>query len=376
MFSFSMISLTDAIDYEMFDLAQYDTHLRGFYGITYHDGFVYLTPDHNGAPFGKFVRYDVKESFSDIDSWDIFDSSVLYKNAGYLGGGTDGKFLYFSSYNQNIILRYDTMKDFQDVASWDTYRTEAKFWGENSFDGRFVYFLPLHHTLLTRYDTNEDFSNKQNWQVCDLSTITDSNDFMGSSFDGRFLYIPSPTGKFILRYDTQKQFCNSTSWEKFNAMTITAKKGYFDAKFDGRFVYFSPYRNDGLAHGNVLRYDTTQDFNKSDSWMSFNPSSYGIENAKGYGMMTIVNDHLYLTPLVNWKGYHSNIMSYDINSDFNQIDSWHVSKIAFHDKSLKGYPSITNDGTSLYLSPYHNNVEKHGKIVKIPLTSSYKNTSN
>lgn len=57
---FSAMRETDAMDFQIFDLAQYDHELRGFYGTIYNDGFVYFTPDHNGEPFGKFVRYDTK----------------------------------------------------------------------------------------------------------------------------------------------------------------------------------------------------------------------------------------------------------------------------------------------------------------------------
>lgn len=364
---FSTMHHTNAIDYQVFDLAQYDDDLRGFYGVIFHEGFVYFTPDHNGTPFGKFVRYDTSKTFDDIASWQTFDSSVIYDGAGYLGGGTDGKFLYFSSYNDDVILRYGVVNDFQDRASWEMYRTGMKFWGETSFDGRFVYFLPMHHAMLTRFDTQGNFSSKTSWQSCDVSSISESVDFMGSSFDGQFLYIPSSGGKFILKYDTQKQFCDSTSWEKFNVLQITNRKGYSDAKFDGRFVYFSPYRNDGLAHGSILRYDTAHDFASPDSWSSFNPSLYGVKGAKGYGMMVLTKDRLYFSPLVNWKGYHSNILSYDVHADFNQIDSWSISNVASYNNDLRGYPAAASDGDFIYFSPYHNNLEKHGKILRIVL---------
>lgn len=356
---------TEAIDYQVFDLTQYDNDLRGFYGIIHNEGFVYLTPDNNGSPFGKFVRYDTSKTFDDIDSWQIFDSSVLHRGAGYLGGGTDGKFLYFPSYNDNVILRYNTMSDFQDPTSWEMHHTGMRFWGETSFDGRFVYFLPVNHTMITRFDTHGEFSDENSWHSCDLREISESVDFMGSSFDGKFLYFPSSGGKFILKYNTQKQFCDADSWEQFNVLKTTNRSGYFDAKFDGRFVYFSPYRDNGVAHGSVLRYDTAQNFTSPDSWSSFNPSLYGLKGAKGYGMMVLEEDRLYFSPLVNWRGYHANLLSYDINADFNQIDSWSVSNIASYNNSLRGYPAAASDGTFIYFSPYHNNVEKHGKILRI-----------
>lgn len=369
LFLSSTIRHTGADTFEVMDLTKHDNALRGFYGTIFLDGFVYFTPDHNGAPFGKFVRYDTSKPFDTYVSWEVFDSSIISKHAGYLGGGTDGKFLYFPSYNTGIILRYDTMKNFQDGASWEEYYTGMKFWGETSYDGRHVYFLPEHHTMLTRFDTNGDFLNNESWESCDLRIISDSADFMASSFDGKFLYLPSSTGKFILKYDSQKPFCDIKSWQKFDVNNIANRDGYFDAKFDGHYVYFSPNRNDGTAHGMVLRYDTTKSFTDSTSWESFNPSlHYGLKGAKGYGMMTLDHNRLYFSPLVNWKGYHSNILSYDIGSDFDQIDSWSVINIASYDNDLRGYPTSASDGKFVYFSPYHNNNEKHGQILRIAQT--------
>jgi len=363
---FSTIRETDAVNFQIFDLAQYDPELRGFHGTIYDDGFVYFTPDHNGEPFGKFVRYDTNKPFDNFDSWQVFDSGSISEDAGYLGGGTDGKFLYFPSYNTDIILRYDTMKDFQDDGSWEKHHIGMKFWGESSYDGNYVYFLPEHHTMITRFNVTGDFTSEESWESCDLKKISESADFMASAFDGKFLYLPSSEGRFILKYDAEKQFCDVESWEKFDVTEMEAKKGYFDAKFNGHHVYFSPHRNDGTSHGTILRYDTTGNFTDLNSWTSFNPSHHGMNGAKGYGTMTFVNDHIFFSPLVNWRGYHSNILSYDTNSDFSDIGSWSLIKTASYDDELRGYPTSASDGYHVYFSPYHNNLEKHGKILKIP----------
>ena len=52
--------------------------------------------------------------------------------------------------------------------------------------------------------------------------------------------------------------------------------GFEGAVFDGRYVYFVPHVREGGNHGEVLRYDTTDNFQSGNAWSTFDPGANGV----------------------------------------------------------------------------------------------------
>ena len=229
--------------------------------------------------------------FYDIQNWQIYDHSRqslgIYLE-GYVGTITEGNFVYFASFDtsqgrQGEILRYDTTKDFESVEAWSTFDAGANGVGDDpdSFsgiisDGKFLYFTPYHN---------------------------------GDEFSGE-----------VLRYDTTKDFELVEAWSTFdpskNGVGYDAT-GYWGGTFDGRYVYFSPSiqfdEDEGMpaSHGEVLRYDTTKDFESVEAWSTFDPSKNGLGlDAVGYGGMIFDGDSIYFVPYYHDQFPHGNVLKF------------------------------------------------------------------
>ena len=141
-----------------------------------------------------------------------------------------------------------------------------------TFDGRYVYFAGRGN-YAARYDTQgSSFEDPTAWSYFTITGLTPAvpGAFAGAAFDGRFVYfVPSITGatheSVVARYDTQGPFTVIGSWSSFDMSTLSVDAGgdagpflggFSGAGFDGRFLYFVP-RNDGVAFGKVVRFDTT-----------------------------------------------------------------------------------------------------------------------
>ena len=149
------------------------------------------------------------------------------------------------------------------------------------FDGRYVYFCPVRdhqdrysvHGRVLRYDTQAPFHSAAAWAAYDaghtdgLRTVG----FYGGAFDGRYVYYMPFTrnaapGESVfhcnwLRYDTTGVFTDPASWSAHDASFVDNMHttAYNAGAFDGRYFYTAPWRGDrdeGAAHGRVLRYDT------------------------------------------------------------------------------------------------------------------------
>jgi len=91
-----------------------------------------------------------------------------------------------------------------------------------------------------------------------------------------------------------------------------ACKGYRGAGFDGRYLYFVP-NNNGVYHGRVARYDTTQDFNTASSWGTFVMETQLDPACKGYQGAGFDGRYLYFVPYNNGI-YHGRVARYEILS--------------------------------------------------------------
>ena len=129
-------------------------------------------------------------------------------------------------------------------------------------------------------------------------------------------------------------------------------RGYFGAVFDGRYIYLSPIRltNDFAgAHGNILRYDTHQDFKNPESYDAYDASNTGGMYTKGYCGLAFDGRYVYFIPRHNGKEYHSRFLRYDTHMDFKDSASWDAYDVGV-DSSHQG---AAFDGRYLYFPAAH-----------------------
>ncbi|MHC4156399.1 MAG: hypothetical protein ACYST6_15965 [Planctomycetota bacterium] len=330
----------------------------GYAGALSDGRYVYFVPYHNDSEYhGEVLRYDTNSVFDDPCSWSTFDAgdhNVGQEPDGYIGAVFDGRYIYFVPARNNTryhgeVLRYDTNAIFEDPCSWTTFDPgdhnvgddpDGYAWG--AFDGRSVYFVPYYngqkfHGEVLRYDTNEPFEDPCSWVVFDVedhNVGNDPNGYAGAAFDGRYIYFAplrfrDPHGE-VLRYDTSQGFSDLSAWAAYDPGHDGVGKdpdGYAGAVFEGRYVYFVPYYNGSDQHGEVLRYDTTGDFNNVSSWSAFDPNDYDVgADADGFDGAVFDCRYIYFVPAENGTEFHGEVLRYDTDhGDFDadcDVD-WH-----------------------------------------------------
>jgi len=320
----------------------------GFTGSVFDGRYVYFAPNHNGTErHGEVLRYDTNGDFENVSSWDAYDpgeNGVGTDPDGYAGGVVydDNRYVYFVPNHNGTelhgeVLRYDTTLAFTSPTAWSAYDAGANGIGADPngfyggvFDGRYVYFVPEYngtdfHGEVLRYDTTQDFTVSASWSTYDPGSNgvgIDPDGYRGAAFDGRYIYLaPDYNGTAfhgeVLRYDTSADFFTVASWSTFdpgiNGVGANAI-GFRGAIFDGRFVYFVPeHDNAGDVHGEVLRFDTTNDFATASSWAAFEPGANGVGTAPyGYAGGVFDGTHIYFAPMDNKSpGYHGEVLRYD-----------------------------------------------------------------
>jgi len=378
----------------------------GYADNTFDGRYVYFAPYNNNEIFhGVILRYDTTKDFESVESWETFDPSnngVGIEARGYIGAVFDGSFVYFVPDNRGPdaiphaeVLRYDTRLEFQSSESWDTFDAKLNGVGENPvgfvggvFDGRHVYFSPFWHNEVLRYDTTKDFETVESWETFDAKLNGLEKNFGGywgrPAFDGEYIYfVPYSNSQDgyhgeVLRYDTRLEFQSSESWQTFDAKLNgigTNPAGYHSAEFDGRYVYFSPLKNEFGYHGEVLRYDTTQDFELKDSWSVMNVNSLDEkETIGGYQGVEFVGKYLYFVPFRTNDGPNGLVLRYDTTQDFESINSWKQFDV-FPNSGSRGYYGGTSDGRYVYFAPNNNGYIAHDKVLRYDTTQDFNSNS-
>ena len=228
-------------------------------------------------PSGQILRYDTRAPLKEPANYTTFDAQQVSERATCFDGAVfDGRHIYFAPLDGGQVLRYAVDGDFADPQSWDTYDARPLGMLMNVgvlFDGRHIYFCSYGNSHMLRYDTACPFDTADSWELYDAAQTggLDTGGFDGGFFDGRYIYYMPFTRKAApgesifhcnwLRYDTAGPFVDPASWSAYDAsftdqMHTTA---YNAGAFDGRYFYTAPWRgdrDDGQAHGRVLRYDT------------------------------------------------------------------------------------------------------------------------
>jgi len=155
----------------------------------------------------------------------------------------------------------------------------------------------------------------------------------------------------------------------------TNPTGYYGAEFDGRYVNFSPAKNDFGYHGEVLRYDTTQDFELKDSWSVMNVNSLDEkETIGGYHGVEFVGKYLYFVPFRTNDGANGLVLRYDTTQDFESINSWKKFDV-FSNSGSRGYSGGTSDGRYIYFAPSNNGFIFHDKVLRYDTTQDFESNS-
>ena len=378
-------------------------------GAVFDGRYVYFVPSgtyqqHTNISHSEVLRYDTTLNFESPDSWTTFIPSLYdigEKTDGYVGAIFDGRYIYFTPYHNGNeyhgeVLRYDTTSNFESPNSWSTFDAGANgvgndpdgYWGVELV-GKYIYFVPYHndsdfHSEVLRYDTTSNFESPNSWSTFDVSNYgsDDPDGFEGAAFDGRYVYFtPTNNGSFfhgeVLRYDTTSNFESPESWSTFNPSANGVGNdpvGYIGAIFDGRYVYFAPHLNNSSYHGEVLRYDTTSNFESPNSWSTFDASVNGVgNNPVGFVMGVFDGRYVYFVPYYNGSLFHGEVLRYDTTSNFESPESWSAFDAGANGVGVDsdGYQGGIFDGRYIYFVPYYNGSLFHGEVLRYDTTSNF-----
>jgi hypothetical protein len=391
----------DVASWAAFDAGDHGvgTDPDGYWSAVFDGRYVYFVPDDNGiAKHGEVLRYDTKEEFAAADSWATYDpgaDGVGVDPDGFREGVFDGRFVYFvpadnGSGAHGEVLRYDTWGDFFQASSWAAFDAGAHGVGDDpdgynggAFDGRYVYFAPydngtVHHSEVLRYDTTGGFEEIASWATFDPRDygVNEDYGYCGAVYDGHFVYfVPNCRSDTfhhgeVLRYDTTTDFFDPGSWAAFDPGENgvgTRPDGYVDGIFDGRYIYFVPcYKEVYGWHGEVMRYDTTGDFEEAGSWDTFDPGAWGVGvDPDGFLGGFFDGRFVHFVPCYNGSGFHGEMLRYDTQGLFDQADSWDTFDAGAHGVGEEGdgYVGGAFDGRYFYLAPGQWTGE-HGEVMR------------
>ena len=303
--------------YSFLDLTTMSSNYKGFRGCCFDGRYVYLNVYFNGSRGHWWLRYDTTASFA-TGNITAFDLHGISSNAeGYESICFDGRYIYgIPRYSENYggfsgyLIRYDTTASFTAAGSYaskDIGAIDASYvgWSSGCFDGRYLYMAAYgdnsSNAYILRYDTIASFTVNGSYEVLDIKSLdTDMMNLGKMCFDGQNIYISSLEDTSnndyggVFKYDTTKEFVVSNFEFKDLGSINAAYVYYSDVNFDGRYIYFCPKGVDA-AQGNLVVYDTLEDFTEDSSFQIINLASINA-NYKGYEGTAIVGKHLYLIP--------------------------------------------------------------------------------
>lgn len=287
-----------AASWSVFNMRTLYNQASSYVGAVFDGRFVHFVPFEHG----RVARYDTQQGLTEPSAWSFFDLTTLDPRArGYFGGAFDGRFLYLSPFRRDgashgLAARFDTRASLETPSAWtlfDLASLDAGLIGFDgaAFDGRYVYFTPYNQRSVARFDStvhfgeNAAFDRAASWSWFDVSTLEPRCvAFQGSIFDGRFLYLlpwNGGNGSVLARLDTLGSFGQPDSWATFDMKQVDQRAaGFVGGQFDGRFIYFAPYGN-GMS-GLVVRFDTTVGLRDLSGWAKFDLASIS-PRAVGFG---------------------------------------------------------------------------------------------
>ena len=325
----------------------------------------------------------------------FFDTSGVHAGSrGFSGVVSDGRHLYFVPLNNGDfhgqVTRFDTTQDFADPAAWDVFDSAAvhaasRGFVDGLFDGRYVYLVPFcngqHHGQVTRYDTTLPFVDRASWQVFDtMSVHPHSRGFVSGCFDGRYLYFApyqldhATTHGQVTRFDTQEGFTEPSSWAVFDTATVHPdSRGFHSAVWDGGdYVYLVPYLRGGQEYSGLLvRYDRRLAFDAPDAWQSFDLTTLDA-GCRGYVGGCAHAGQLYLAPYVDGSERHGRVLRFDTDKPLGDATAWSLFDCARVDAGSRGFFGALCDDAALYLIPHCRGPgQYHGQLTRHDVTGAF-----
>ena len=209
-------------------------------------------------------------------------------------------------------------------------------------------------------DIGAGFQNPSSWATFDPGAHgvgVGPRGFRDVVFDGRYIYFApfeTTSGHYtgeVVRYDTLRPFQEITSWDSYDAKVQglgNLETGYDGAVFDGQYVYFVP-THEGIAHGEVLRYNSHAPFESLSSWDAFDPGAHGLgEDPDGYLGGAFDCTYVYFSPHWNGSAYSGEVLRYLTAEPFTDVASWETFDLP---SSARGYNGAVFDGRSVYFAP-------------------------
>jgi len=292
--------------------------------------------------------------------------------------------------------------DFSTASSWTTFNAAENGVGTNpvgfhgaAFDGRYIYFVPFlrleeQHGEVLRYDTQSEFDSVSSWSSFDPSSSgvgTRPKGFHGAVFDGQYVYfVPFNNGAGlngeVLRYDTSGDFENASSWSTYdpgsNGVGVDPD-GYHGAVFDGQYVYFVPFHNGTNEHGEFLRLNTQGSFSSASSWEAYDPGANGVgTDPDGYRGGVYDGQYIYFAPHHNGTSNHGEVLRYNTSGTFNSASSWSAYDPGANGVGFDpdGYHGAVFDGQYVYFVPYYDGIEQHGEVLRYDTSGDFASASS
>lgn len=323
-------------------------------------------------------------SFSNnmVERYDLLSARSTWKR--FVDCEFDGKYAYFvaqmASTSVSTIVQYNTTLPINETASW-TYldlTTLNASWiglGTTVFDGRYLYMLPYDVTTapgtVVRYDTSLSFSSTASWTGVSLSMFNTSWVSYGANcFDGKYIYLfptyisAAESSTKILRYDTSQAFEWSGSWTSYDIGAHGSDCiGISGASYDGRYVYAITNNNGTNKTGKFIRFDTSLSFSSTASWTIHDLSTINVDWV-GFYDMVFDSRFIYFIPLLYDADVNTTFVRYDTNCSFTSSTSYESYDILNIDSNGGGYFSGIFDGRYLYAIPYYNGLFHYGGMVR------------
>lgn len=370
----------DAGPWNYVDIALANADARAYEGSAFDGRYLYLAPRASGivARFDTQKRFRSLASWSFLDVAKVPITPDAGPDAGagdggFVGAVFDGRYVYFIPWSNqlspnSLVARYDTMGAFERLDSWRVFDLTLVAAGASGFlggvfDGRFVYFVPNANGaggsgVAVRFDTHAAFDVASSYQAFDLATVDpNARGFFGGVFDGKYVYLvpyipASARSGLVVRFDIAAPFAAATSWQTFDTTTVDpGAKGFCGGAFDGRYVYLVP-GNDDQPDGILARYDTQAAFGAKASWSTFDVSATNAQ-AKGFVGAAFDGRFLFLPPFSAVLGTRGDLMlSYDTTTPFGDAGAFAAFPFASLGMTFKGYAGGGFDGRYVYFTPY------------------------
>ena len=332
-------SFSASVSYSTFDMqANVNSNSAGFYGAVFDGRYVYFITSELTLSSGQWTRYDTTGSFTVSTSYSVFNlaGSVNSRGRGFIGGVFDGRYIYLvpsnNGANSGSIINYDTTQSFTSSTAYSVYNTQIATISSNSagfhgglFDGRYVYFIPNAFGVFLKFvgypgpqaTAIAASQSASGFAVGTYAGITQppANGLIVSGQVG--VVTPSPAYSLdvygsinALRVyssastinnqnialaegynqggfgggsvGTVKVMAGSTTTALFfdtQAQVNSNLNNFYGAVFDGRFLYFVP---SGANQGVVMRFDTTQSFSTSTSYLTIDTQANVNSNSRGF----------------------------------------------------------------------------------------------